>query len=104
MTTLPLAERYKILDRIGEGGMGVVYRVEDLVEHAVRALKVMPRSSTGRANLRGEFLALARLRHDNIVRVYDYGVTENGDDYFTMELVEGRNLRAAAPPPRDPGF
>lgn len=98
-----VAERYRILDRIGEGGLGVVYRVEDLVAREIRALKVMPRAA-GRANLRAEFLALARLEHDNIVRVFDYGLTAAGDDYFTMELVDGRDLRAVAPPPSDPVF
>src|SRR5687767_13108261 len=63
----------------------------------------MPRAS-GRANLRAEFLALARLSHDNIVKVFDYGVTDRGDDYFTMELIEGRDLRAASPPAPSPEF
>src|SRR5262245_4847776 len=91
-----LAGRYHILDRIGEGGLGVVYRVEDQAEGQIRALKVMPRAS-GRPNLRGEFLALARLQHDNIVRVHDYGLTPRGDDYFTMELVRGRDILSTAP-------
>jgi signal transduction histidine kinase/predicted ATPase len=99
---LPLiAGRYRILDRIGEGGLGVVHRVEDQAEGVVRALKVLPRAQ-GRARLRDEFTALARLHHDNIVRVFDYGVTARGDDWFTMELVEGRPLLKAAPPPEDP--
>src|SRR5688500_4298088 len=98
-----VADRYRILDRIGEGGIGVVYRVEDLAAHEIRALKVMPRES-GRINLRGEFVALARLSHENIVRVFDYGITSRGDDYFTMELVRGQDLRAASPPPTDPSF
>jgi hypothetical protein len=102
--TMPLiAGRYRIVERIGEGGLGVVYRVEDPVDGAVRALKVMPRAS-GRANLRGEFTALAHLQHDNIVRVFDYGVTQRGDDWFTMELVEGGNLLESAPPVDDPRF
>src|SRR5258706_3905855 len=102
--TMPLiAGRYRIVERIGEGGLGVVYRVEDPVDGTVRALKVMPRAS-GRANLRGEFTALAHLQHENIVRVYDYGVTQRGDDWFTMELIEGGNLLDAAPPVDDPAF
>ncbi|MEM9494053.1 MAG: serine/threonine-protein kinase, partial [Myxococcota bacterium] len=48
----------------------------------------MPRDR-GTANLRSEFLALARLRHDNIVSVSDYGLTPAGHDYFTMEYVDG---------------
>lgn len=84
-------ERYRIVERIGAGGLGVVYRVEDRVSGRQLAMKVMPRDH-GVANLRSEFLALARLRHDNIVSVSDYGLTENGEDFFTMEYVEGPPL------------
>ena len=62
-------ERYQIVDRIGAGGLGIVYKVEDRVTDKVLAMKVMPRDR-GAANLRSEFLALARLRHDNIVSIY----------------------------------
>jgi signal transduction histidine kinase len=100
--SLPLiVGRYRIVDRLGEGGLGVVYRVEDQAEGVLRALKVMPRAK-GRAQLRDEFTALAHLRHDNIVRVHDYGVTSRGEDWFTMDLVEGRPLLAAAPPVTKP--
>ena len=101
--TLVVADRYQVLERIGEGGLGVVYRVKDVAEGTIRALKIMPRAS-GVANLRSEFAALARLRHDNIVRVHDYGVTESGDDYFTMEYLSGGTLTDVAPRPSDPQF
>jgi signal transduction histidine kinase/tetratricopeptide (TPR) repeat protein len=100
-----VAQRYRILDRIGQGGMGVVYRVEDLVDREIRALKVLPRGADRRTSaLRTEFAALAGLRHENIVRVFDYGTTDGGDDYFTMELVPGRSLLEAGPRPGDPSF
>src|SRR5690349_6771445 len=85
--------RYQVLGTLGEGGMGVVYRVRDEATGAEVALKVVPRSG-GRSGLSAEFAALARLEHPNIVRVFDLGRTESGDDYFTMELVRGRDLRA----------
>lgn len=91
MPVVSSTERYRILDRIGAGGLGVVYKVEDRVSGKILAMKVMPRDR-GMANLRSEFLALARLRHDNIVSVSDYGLTETGDDFFTMEHVEGPPL------------
>ena len=87
-------ERYRIVERIGAGGLGVVHKVEDRVSGRQLAMKVMPRDH-GVANLRSEFLALARLRHDNIVSVSDYGLTEAGDDFFTMEFVEGPALLEA---------
>lgn len=89
-------ERYRIVERIGAGGVGVVYKVEDRVTGRKLAMKVMPRER-GMANLRSEFLALARLRHDNIVSVSDYGLTETGDDFFTMEYVDGPPLLRAVP-------
>jgi signal transduction histidine kinase/predicted ATPase len=90
------ADRYQIVERIGAGGIGVVYKVEDRVSGKVQAMKVMPRDR-GIANLRSEFLALARLRHDNIVAVSDYGLTDSGADFFTMEYVSGPPLLQAVP-------
>src|SRR5690349_458572 len=98
-----VAGRYRILERLGEGGLGTVYRVEDQAEGVARALKIMPRAP-GRGNLRSEFQVLAHLVHDNVVRVFDFGVTPRGDDWFTMELVEGGDLRALTLAPTDPAF
>jgi len=89
-------ERYRIIDRIGAGGLGVVYRAEDRTSGDIVAMKVMPRT-TGIGNLRSEFVALARLHHDDIVSVFDYGLTKSGHDYFTMELIEGPPLLEAVP-------
>ena len=91
-----MSDRYRILDRIGAGGLGVVYRVEDRASGDILAMKVMPRAR-GTANLRSEFLAMARLSHDNIVSVLDYGLTESGHDFFTMRYVEGPALVDAVP-------
>jgi signal transduction histidine kinase len=96
MSRAPASERYRVVDRIGEGGIGVVYRVEDAATGDVRAMKVIPRKR-GVANLRGEFLALARLHHENIVRVHDYGLTKDRDDFFTMDFVSGPALAEAVP-------
>ena len=97
------SERYRLLGQIGAGGLGVVHRVEDRASGQILAMKVMPRS-LGIANLRSEFVALARLRHDNIVRVFDYGLTSSGQDFFTMELVEGPPLLEAVPEVPSPRF
>lgn len=87
-------DRYQIVEKIGAGGIGEVFKVEDRVSGRVQAMKIMPRAR-GVANLRSEFLALARLRHDNIVSVSDYGLTDSGHDYFTMDLVTGPPLLEA---------
>jgi signal transduction histidine kinase/tetratricopeptide (TPR) repeat protein len=91
------AERYRLIERLGAGSIGVVHRALDRATGREVALKIMPRPRTG-TNLRGEFVALARLRHPNVVSVLDYGLTDAGHEYFTMELVLGPSLLEAAAP------
>ncbi|MEM1184680.1 MAG: serine/threonine-protein kinase [Planctomycetota bacterium] len=85
--------RYKLLQRIGEGGFGVVYMAEQ--ERPVRrrvALKLLkPGVDTKQvlARFEAERQALALMDHPNIARVFDAGETENGRPYFVMELVAG---------------
>ncbi|HTG49258.1 MAG TPA: serine/threonine-protein kinase, partial [Gemmatimonadales bacterium] len=89
----PLIDRYKLLQRIGEGGGGVVY-VAEQVEPVRRrvALKVIkPGMDTKSvvARFEAERQALALMDHVNIARVLDAGATEAGLPYFVMELVHG---------------
>jgi len=84
---------YRLLQPIGEGGMGVVYMAEQ--EHPVRrkvALKIIkPGMDSAQvvARFEAERQALAVMDHTNIARVYDAGTTESGRPYFVMELVHG---------------
>jgi WD40 repeat protein/serine/threonine protein kinase len=84
---------YKLLQPIGEGGMGVVYMAEQ--EHPVRrrvALKVIKPGMDSRqviARFEAERQALALMDHQNIARVLDAGTTDTGRPYFVMELVKG---------------
>jgi tetratricopeptide (TPR) repeat protein len=95
----PLPERigrYRIVEKLGEGGMGVVYRaVQDETGQTV-ALKVMRRSLRGRDYVQRflqEQRILGRLEHPGIARVYEAGVDpESSAPYFAMELVRGRPL------------
>ncbi len=86
-------DRYKLLQRIGEGGMGVVYMAEQ--EEPVRrrvALKIIKLGMDTRqvvARFEAERQALAMMDHPNIARVLDGGATETGRPYFVMELVQG---------------
>jgi eukaryotic-like serine/threonine-protein kinase len=90
--------RYVVLERLGEGGMGVVVRAYDPKLRREIALKVM-RPETGfdgaeaQARMLREAQALARLSHPNVVAVYDAEITEHGV-CIAMEYVEGRTLRA----------
>ncbi|MGA9520166.1 MAG: serine/threonine-protein kinase [Myxococcaceae bacterium] len=90
--------RYIILDRVGEGGMGVVYAAYDPELNRKVAIKLLQtgargsQSTGGRERLIREAQALARLSHPNVVHVHDVGT--HGDRVFmAMELVEGRSLR-----------
>ncbi len=84
---------YKLLQQIGEGGMGTVFMAEQT--HPVRrkvALKVIKPGMDSRqviARFEAERQALAMMDHVNIARVFDGGTTENGRPYFVMELVHG---------------
>jgi WD40 repeat protein/serine/threonine protein kinase len=85
--------RYKLRERIGEGGYGVVYAAEQ--EEPIRrrvALKVIKLGMDTRsviARFEAERQALARMDHPNIAKVLDAGSTESGRPYFVMDLVRG---------------
>ena len=85
--------RYRLGERIGEGGMGVVYRARDTQLRRDVAVKLMRSERTvRRAKLRDEAQALARLSHPNVVAAFDVGQTA-GQVFIAMELVSGANLR-----------
>src|SRR5512143_3072746 len=87
---------YQIIEKLGEGGMGVVYRAHD--EHLNRdvAVKVLPAGvladDEARRRFRKEALALSRLNHPNIAAIHDFD-TEDGIDFIVMEFVAGETLR-----------
>ena len=90
-----LANRYRVLAPLGEGAMGVVWRAVDT--HAADrevAVKVIKGAQGERERLRfkGEFRAMARLRHPNTVEVHDYGLLDDGRPYIVMALVPGQEL------------
>jgi serine/threonine-protein kinase len=91
------AHRYRILEVLGEGGMGSVYRVQDVELDDVVALKILA-SKTSEDRTRGEQLLrqeikLARaITHPNVVRVHDLGEAD-GRGFLTMEFVTGTTLR-----------
>jgi len=88
---------YRILDKIGAGGMGVVYRARDTQLERSVALKVVGEQSQVGGNARARLLREARtasaLNHPNICTIYEAGVAD-GETYIAMELVEGQPLSA----------
>ena len=88
---------YDILEKLGEGGMGEVWRARDERLNRTVAVKILPKDVAGdpvrRARFEQEARALAALNHPNIVSVYDAG-QENGQAYIVSELVDGEPLRA----------
>ncbi|MDI7269362.1 MAG: serine/threonine-protein kinase, partial [Myxococcota bacterium] len=99
--------RYRIVARLSEGGMGVVYRAEHVFLKRDVALKRLHPELTGHgevvARFEREAQAAARIDHPNVCSVLDCGVGEDGALYVAMELLEGASLEAriveAAPLP-----
>jgi serine/threonine protein kinase len=89
--------RYEILDKLGEGAMGVVYRARDQSLGRVVALKMLSADLGQEEELHQRFQreaeAIGRLSHPNIVTVYDVGEA-GGQLYMAMELLEGHDLRS----------
>ena len=91
-----IADRYEILDKVGNGGMSDVYKAKDQKLNRLVAIKVLKQEFSENANFvskfRVEAQAAAGLMHPNIVNVYDVG-EEKGIYYIVMELVDGITLK-----------
>ena len=91
------AGRYQILDVLGEGGMGVVYKAMDLELNKLIALKTIRSERETDSEIVQRFkreLLLAReITHKNVVRIHDFGESED-IKYFTMAFIEGQSLKA----------
>ncbi len=96
-----VAERYSVVDRLGQGGMGVVYRCHDQNsgEHVALKRVSVPPGKRGRRHIdwfRTEAQALASLAHPNIVSARDFGLLSDGTPYLAMDLVQGQSLHEYA--------
>jgi serine/threonine-protein kinase len=93
------ASRYELLDRIGEGGMGAVYRARDRAlgrEVALKVLRAPAPSDEERRRLLREARVLAGLEHPGIVPVHDVGTLADGRPFYVMKRVRGERLDAWA--------
>jgi serine/threonine protein kinase len=86
---------YRIIEQIGSGGMGVVYRARDEQLERDVAVKVLPigalADESARKRFRKEALALAKLNHPNIATIFEFS-TQNGTDYLVTEYISGLSL------------
>lgn len=89
--------QYRLKQRLGFGGMGEVYLAEHVRLHRTCAIKLIrPEQAGDRTTLvrfEREVQATARLMHPNTVRVFDYGIAEDGTFYYAMEYLPGLTLQ-----------
>lgn len=90
-----IGDAYRLEARLGEGGIGSVYRGVSLKGERIVAIKFLHRDTLGEMDMRARFereaMALSAMRHPNIVRFQDYGIA-NDRPYLVMDLIEGRTL------------
>jgi len=89
----PRVGRFLLEHKLGEGGMGVVYRGRDPVSGELVAIKLLEQGDErARRRFAQEAQTLSALHHPRIVRYLDHGVTDEGFDYLVMEWLDGRDL------------
>ena len=102
-------ERYEILERIGEGGMGVVYKARQLSIDRIVAIKMlnsqMAQDPSWVQRFNNEARACSQLQHPNTIRMFEFGTTRDNRPFMAMEFLTGESLRAvistSAPMPPD---
>jgi serine/threonine-protein kinase len=97
MEQAKIPERYRLLEEVGQGGMAVVYRAQDETLKREVAVKVLHQhlaaEAESKARLEREAQAVAKLRHENILEIFDYSGTESPRSYIVTEFIDGVTLK-----------
>src|SRR6187551_839287 len=97
MEQAKIPERYKLIEEVGQGGMAVVYRATDETLKRVVAIKVLHHhlaaEPESKARLEREAQAVAKLRHDNILEIFDYSGLDSESSYIVTEFIDGQTLK-----------
>ena len=92
-----IEQKYEILEMMGEGGMGEIYRARHRYLDEIRVIKTMRPQLRSNPDMQARFLqeakVAAKLRHPNIASIYDFTMTDDGMACIVMEHIDGRNLR-----------
>lgn len=91
-----IGDAYQVLEQIGKGGMGLVYKARECATGRIFAVKVMHgdlcENKVAQKRFEQEVEAASKLDHPNLVSVYAHGKTETGEPYLVMDYVEGKSL------------
>src|SRR5215831_3866857 len=97
MEQAKIPERYKLIEEVGQGGMAIVYRATDETLKRVVAIKVLHQhlaaEPESKARLEREAQAVAKLRHDNILEIFDYSGHDSQSSYIVTEFIDGQTLK-----------
>src|SRR5579872_3236607 len=92
-----IPDRYKLLQEVGQGGMAVVYRAADNTLKREVAIKILHQHLSAepesRARLEREAQAVAKLRHENILEIFDYSGRDSQSSYIVTEFIDGPTLK-----------
>jgi tRNA A-37 threonylcarbamoyl transferase component Bud32 len=92
-----IPQRYKLIEEVGQGGMAVVYRATDETLKREVAIKLLHQhlaaEPESKARLEREAQAVAKLRHENILEIFDYSGSESASSYIVTEFIDGQTLK-----------
>src|SRR6185503_579425 len=97
MEQAKIPDRYKLIEEVGQGGMAIVYRATDETLKREVAIKVLHQhlaaEPESKARLEREAQAVAKLRHENILEIFDYSGSGSLSSYIVTEFIDGQTLK-----------